>query len=121
MPHRPPSPLPRISDPGVITRFMSFVEKDSNQGNQGCWLWSGHRSTKGYSQMWMSGRAHWAHRLAWAIFRGDLAEGMTPDHVFCSNPGCVNPHHMELVSVPENSRRRWSRARACREAAVGVG
>ncbi|MGW1998514.1 HNH endonuclease signature motif containing protein [Embleya sp. NPDC001921] len=45
-----------------------------------------------------------AHRFAFRYFVGQLVDGMVIDHL-CRNRQCVNPHHMEAVTVRENTLR----------------
>jgi hypothetical protein len=46
----------------------------------------------------------YVHRLAWTYERGEIPEGLTIDHL-CRNRGCVNPDHMELVTLGVNVLR----------------
>lgn len=101
-----PKHLPRVQDLETIRRFIEKIDKTPN--NDGCWLWTGYISPKGYGQFWMSGRAHWAHRVSFAIFVEPIDPGMTPDHT-CVCPACVNPHHLVLETVSNNSILRWER------------
>lgn len=71
----------------------------------GCWVWHGARSPLGYGKISINTRLAAAHRVAWALYVGPIPEGMTLDHL-CRRRECVNPEHLEVVTVGENSRRR---------------
>lgn len=96
-------PMPPHSTPEE--RFWSKVEKTPT-----CWLWHGATDTKGYGHVWVGRRGEdtWrqvrAHRLAYELKVGPIPEGMTLDHL-CRNRICVNPEHLEPVTLRENILR----------------
>jgi hypothetical protein len=49
-----------------------------------------------------------AHRVVYAAFKGTIPPRMTIDHT-CNNRLCVNPEHLEMVTVKENILRKWRR------------
>lgn len=64
-----------------------------------CWLFLG---TPNYYY----GRYHQtnAHRISWEIHNGPIPKGMHIDHL-CRNTRCINPDHLEPVTLEENNRR----------------
>jgi hypothetical protein len=78
----------------------------------GCWLWfGGARNELGYGNFRATTeRAELTHRYAYTLLVGPIAEGMSIDHL-CNTPCCVNPAHMEVVTLAENSRREGERRR----------
>lgn len=72
----------------------------------GCWMWSGSRNRSGYGVLpnRPRGRSQLAHRLVYESLVGDIPEGLCIDHL-CRTPACVNPYHMEPVTLGENVRR----------------
>jgi hypothetical protein len=54
----------------------------------------------------------YAHRVSYALFKGPIPEGLTIDHL-CRTPACVNPDHLEAVTLSENSRRAAVRKPYC--------
>lgn len=73
----------------------------------GCWYFTGKRNRKGYGQAGMHGPAH---RYYYRELVGPIPEGLTIDHL-CEVTYCVNPAHMEPVTVQENTRRARAKAR----------
>lgn len=84
-----------------------FAEKVRVDLDTGCWEWTAHRNGKGYGVIWENGTKS-AHRVAWMLLVGPIAEGLTIDHAVCQNKGCVNPAHMELVTARENTSRSFA-------------
>lgn len=81
----------------TIQRFMSKVNK--NQEND-CWIWTA-SGVQGYGIFFMNNRKILAHRASYELFVAPIPEGMTIDHL-CRNRICVNPAHLEAVTLIEN-------------------
>ena len=45
-----------------------------------------------------------AHRVAYELYKGPFPTGMVIDHL-CRRPACVNPNHLDAVTMQENLRR----------------
>lgn len=69
-----------------------------------CWLWVGWNSGNGYGKVKQSGRAKMAHRAIYELLVGPVASGNVLDHL-CRERSCVNPHHMEPVTMKINTER----------------
>ena len=88
-----------------------FMQK-WRQAESGCWEWTASIGKKeGYGRFGDT----WAHRKSWEFFRGPIPKGLTIDHL-CRNRKCVNPDHLEPVSLVENIRRGMSPAHVARRA-----
>lgn len=69
-----------------------------------CWFWTGH-TEGGYARASINGHRNvYIHRLSYECFVGEIPEGLVLDHL-CRNRSCVNPDHLEPVSLEENIRR----------------
>jgi hypothetical protein len=80
-----------------------------------CWNWTASTDGKGYGQVALGRnggkqRLGRAHRVVYELLVGPIPEGLTLDHL-CKNIICVNPDHLEPVTMGENVRRaepgRW--------------
>lgn len=69
-----------------------------------CWNWTGVITRKGYGSTYVKGKVYPTHRVAWNVWRGNIAPGLTIDHL-CRNRACFNPKHLEPVSNLVNNRR----------------
>lgn len=88
----------RYGDPAA--RLWAQVEKHPN----GCWLWTGSTSDGGYGRLNVYGKQQQAHRFAYELLQAPIPEGKTLDHL-CRNRACVNPDHLEPVSLRTNILR----------------
>lgn len=69
-----------------------------------CWVWSGARHKDGYGTFFTGKSSTRSHRYSYEMYKGKIPQGLTLDHL-CRNPNCVNPNHLEPVTLKENIRR----------------
>ena len=84
-----------------------FWEKVDKTGPNGCWLWTGACSRRGYGAIladFPDRRMLCAHRAAYEMLVGPIPDGLQLDHL-CRNRPCVNPAHLEPVTGRENVLR----------------
>jgi hypothetical protein len=85
-------------------RFWAKVVKQATP----CWTWTAGQLNGGYGQFKLSADSVVsAHRFAYELVRGPIPDGLTIDHL-CKNRLCVNPEHLEAVTMGDNIRRATS-------------
>lgn len=90
--------------------FMARVDRSG--GPARCWPWQGPVKANGYG---IGGRfigERLAHRTTYRLFVGPIPAGLTLDHL-CRRKLCVNPAHLEPVSLVENIRRATAARTEC--------
>ena len=81
-------------------RFWSKVCKTEN-----CWHWVGTmQKDSPYGHFWHKGKLVRPHRFSYELLVGTIPEKLTIDHL-CKNTLCVNPNHLEPVTIKENILR----------------
>ena len=93
-----------LAEAQTQARFWSKVEKGET-----CWTWQATRSDLGYGRFNLGDTTVAAHRIAFYLVRGQFDESKTLDHL-CRNTSCVNPEHLEPVTMKENILRGNGRA-----------
>lgn len=79
------------------------MSKVSIEGD--CWMWQAYRDPEGYGRFYFNGSQRQAHRVSHELFIGPIPDGLTVDHL-CYNPPCVNPAHLEAVTIQVNCGER---------------
>lgn len=71
-----------------------------------CWLFveAGRENRNGYGRMNWKGKELMAHRLSYEAHVGPIPDGLLLEHK-CRMRCCVNPHHLEPVTVKVNTWR----------------
>jgi hypothetical protein len=104
--HFPPTPL--------LQRWWAKVQLPEFWKEEACWEWVGSRGSNHYGRIMVPSNGLYlthrgnklaqAHRVGYELLVGPIPEGLTLDHL-CRNPGCVNPNHLEPVTMRENLLR----------------
>ena len=79
-----------------------------------CWPWSGHRNDRGYGMLRVKRAGRWvdvrASRIAWFVDAGAAPGPLFVLHR-CDNPPCVNPAHLFLGTVQDNTADMMQKGR----------
>lgn len=84
--------------PTHADRFWAKVEKTDS-----CWLWHGALHAGGRTGYGWTG-SELAHRFAYESLHGPIPDSLTLDHL-CRVRLCVNPNHLEPVTIAVNTLR----------------
>lgn len=91
-----------------------FYKIDSN----GCWIWQAFKDRDGYGVKKEGGKTMRAHRYMYEQLKSKIPNGLHIDHL-CRVRSCVNPDHLEVVTITENNRRS-SLAKITRTELAGI-
>lgn len=92
--------LPKDYLATIKARIESRYEITEN----GCWEWTGWRFPYGYGSIAIKSKARGAHRVYYQLVNGFIDNELVIDHL-CENPPCINPDHLEPVTIGENTLR----------------
>lgn len=90
-----------------------FWEHVAGRGSSGCWEWLGQLNTDGYGRLNIGEhKMVMAHRYAYQLSSGvSIPEGKKVLHD-CDNPRCVNPAHLFLGTLLDNTHDMKRKGRA---------
>jgi len=96
----------------IEEKFWSKVTK-----TDGCWMWGGVKTLKGYGIIRVGGRVDpknlRAHRISWLLHNGPVPRGLMVCH-HCDNPSCVRPDHLFVGTAVDNVHDSIKKGRFCR-------
>lgn len=77
----------------------------------GCWEWRRAHNGDGYGTLTVNGKRAYAHRLAFELSGGIIADGLDVLHE-CDNPSCINPEHLTAGTRSKNMADCHARGRS---------
>lgn len=90
-------------------RILENISVDTN----GCWIWLLAKDRDGYPVMGFPGPiSRHAYRVSYEVFVAPIPDGLHIDHL-CRARACVNPEHLEPVTLAENNRRAGLARETC--------
>lgn len=98
----------------------NFRSKFTINDETGCWNWVAGKNKKGYGRFRFGGsdenggKSWYSHIFSYAVINGRNPDGTVLDHL-CRNYSCVNPEHLEAVSLVENLVRSHGHNRRSKE------
>lgn len=90
-----------------------FWPKVAVASDDECWTWQANRNNHGYGLIRLGGTARkvLAHRAVYEMRCGPIPDGMVVLHR-CDNPRCVNPAHLLLGTMRQNTADMYAKGRA---------
>jgi len=88
--------MPKLKEKD-IERFWKHVNKTAT-----CWIWKASKSNRVYGNFSVKDVLFRAHRISYFIKNGEVKREFTIHHK-CNNPSCVNPDHLQQISLKENT------------------
>ena len=100
----------------VTFNELFWMRVDKNAPN-GCWLWTGAITDRGYGHIQINRRFYYTHRLAYQQLVRKLKPGEWCLHK-CDTPRCLNPEHLFIGDHAANMADKRAKGRIARGVAI---
>lgn len=111
-PQSEPVSSPSDTDGSFFDRHADKIAADPNTG---CWHWTGvWVGSTNHGRVWSNGSMLLAHRVSYQSVFGAIPDGLIVRHK-CDVGCCVNPDHLEVGTIADNSRDMFDRGRVSKE------
>lgn len=87
-----------------------WLHVDRSNGPDSCWLWTAGTNSRDYGLIRFNGRQRLAHRVAYELTHGPIADSVKVCHT-CDTPRCCNPAHHFLGTQRDNALDMWEKGR----------
>lgn len=98
------------------TRIENNIDIDAESG---CWNWRGTARENGYMRTTFQRNNWYIHRLSFAAYIGEIAEGLDVCHK-CDNRACCNPQHLFAGTREDNMKDCVSKGRQAKGEVLSV-
>lgn len=102
----------QLKSKSLIDRIL---ERCVERPETGCLLWAGWK-LNGYGNIRWQGKRLYVHRSIYEDVHGPIPKGLCVCHA-CDTPTCVNPEHLFLGTIQENTADKVGKNRQSRGAA----
>lgn len=85
-----------MTDPKMLESFFKKIRITDD-----CWLWEAAKQAQGYGSFTWGPKTYRAHKLSYELHKQPVSVGLVLDHL-CGVRVCVNPAHLEPVSIKDN-------------------
>lgn len=99
--------------PYEIRELKERFEEKIFHSPDGCWIWTGAVTKRGYGHIRTNSTMTRAHRVSYFLYKGEDPGDLFVCHT-CDVPLCVNPQHLFADTGKGNSEDMVRKGRSCR-------
>jgi len=88
------------------SELKEWLETQYDLNENGCWIWKGHKSKRGYGEIQYKNKNVKIHRLYWVLSGRTIPEGLHILHGHGCSTSCYNPEHLTSGTPVQNALDR---------------